>query len=116
MKKIVSTILVCVLLVGTLFALASCGLSGTYEGKLYDLEFSGDQVTFVISDNVKFDASYEITKEDDQEYITFTWAEDADVPEILEGLAGKLKFNEGKDDDGKYIEIGTIIKSKFYKK
>ena len=116
MKKIISTLLVCVLLVGALFTLASCGLSGTYDGKLYNLEFSGDQVTFVISDSIKFDATYEITEEDDQKYITFTWPEGADVPDVIKDLAGKSKFSEGKDDDGKYIEIGNIIKSKFYKK
>ena len=36
MKKIISALLVCVLLVGCMFALASCGktLSGTYEAKI----------------------------------------------------------------------------------
>ena len=56
MKKVISMTLVCVLLLGCVFALASCGktISGTYELALSEdnkttYEFSGRKVTKTVT-------------------------------------------------------------------
>lgn len=128
MKKIVSTLLVCVLLVGTLFTLASCGstISGTYSAETSVLgveskvtyAFDGKNVT--VSSKVTtalgsvesptLEGTYEIGKDDDgNKTITFDYSGD----EKSEGAADEgvaLSFNQGKDDKGKYIEIaGTKL-------
>ena len=122
MKKIISTILVCVLLVGSLFTLASCtNLSGTYEGTLLLLAFSGNEVSINLKgadeDNA-IKARYEIKKEDDKEYFVLTWPDGADVPAEFKSLEGKLPFTKGKDSSkGDYIQLGEgLLSLKFYKK
>ena len=122
MKKIISTILVCVLLVGSLFTLASCGgLSGTYEGTILSLTFSGSEVAINLKGGEAEDAikaSYEIKKEDDKEYFVLTWPEGADIPTEFKSLEGKLPYTKGNDSNkGDYIQLGDgILSLKFYKK
>ena len=96
MKKIISTILVCVLLLGCVFTLASCSktVSGTYEGKIdiglasyaVTYTFSGKKVTavskltvgVVVSEEAK--GTYEITEnEDGTMEITFDFEEEKTV-------------------------------------
>ena len=71
MKKIVSTLLVCVMLVGMIFTLASCGKSlfGKYEADLavseYTYEFGAfGKVTLnidpIIGDDSVYEGKYEI--------------------------------------------------------
>ena len=116
MKKTISMLLVCVLLLGTVFALSSCGLSGTYKNDLYTLEFSGDKVHITAKVSVgvtitsEYDATYKISDGENGKVITFTYADDADKSVIFNG---EKSYNEGSDNDGSYIEVGGI---KLYKK
>ena len=114
MKKTISAILVCVLLVCSVFALASCGkkLSGTYENEILGLsyEFSGSNVTItkknVIVKDVVIEGTYEIGENDDGDtVITITVESEEDD---AEDLAGEYSFSEGEEDDAKYIKIGGI--------
>lgn len=116
MKKTISAVLVCVLLLGCVFALASCAktLSGTYkrDGLIVDTtyEFKGNEVTIIngmgsFSHTTK--ATYSIEKNDDGTMsITFTYAE-GETPD--EDLKGTKSFEDGKKENGdKYIKIGGI--------
>ncbi len=117
MKKIISTILVCVLLVGTVFTLASCGMiSGTYKSGVTTLEFSGNKLKItesaeilgkVVSD--EWECKYKIEETDDGRTITFTYEEDADEHHFLNGT---LTFSDGEEDGTKYIKIGIITYEK----
>jgi hypothetical protein len=122
MKKFLSAVLVCVLLVGTMFTLVSCGnsLSGTYEGLLFDLKFKGSKVTIIVDDEEVLTGTYEIKEEDDKKTISFDFVDEDDATEdekkvlkIIDAILGAdLPFEE----NGKTIEIGKILKSKFTKK
>ena len=115
MKRILSALLVCVLLVGCVFALASCGkkLSGTYSagsgtlGTTY--EFKGSDVTItysVLGFEKTISGTYEITTNDeDKEVIVFTFADDAEDADKYEG---EFSFAEGKEGDTEYIKIGGV--------
>ena len=104
--------------------LVSCGLSGTYEGKLFDLKFSGSKVTVIVGDGEdakELKGTYEITEDGDKQYIAFDFideeeadADEAYVLKIADAiLGGKLPFSEA---DGT-ITIGSgIIALKFTKK
>jgi len=116
MKKIISTILVCVLLLGCVFTLASCSktVSGTYEGKIdiglasyaVTYTFSGKKVTavskltvgVVVSEEAK--GTYEITEnEDGTMEITFDFEEEKTVFKD-----GSVTFAEGED----YIQLAGV--------
>ena len=123
MKKIISTVLLCVLLVSSLFVLASCNtISGTYGGEV-DLvlakykvtyEFKGNDVTVTSQltssigslNPVSVSGTYEIGEDEEgNKTITFDYS---DSEEEADGAAKEgtaLSFNQGKDDNGKYIEI-----------
>ena len=115
MKRIVSVLLVCVMLLGCVAALASCSktLSGTYkrEGIFTDTtyEFDGKNVTIVTAlgslSHTK-EATYVIEKADDgTSTITFTYKE-GETPD--EDLKGTKSFSEGEEDGVKYIKIGGV--------
>ena len=113
MKKIVSLLLVCVMLVSCIGMLASCGkkLSGTYKlgsgvaGATY--EFDGSKVTVtasLIGIEKSFEGTYEITENDKEEtVIIFTFENDE-----AETYDGEFAFAEGKEGDTEYIKIGGI--------
>ena len=113
MKRIISTVLVCVLLVGSIFALASCGkmLSGKYEldavvgGTSY--EFKGNKVTVtfeLLGFEKSSDGTYKIAEnENGDTEITFTF-ESKDA----EKYAGTFAFSEGAEDGEKYIKIAGV--------
>jgi hypothetical protein len=113
MKKVISAVLLVALLACSVFALASCGISGTYKNDLYTLDFSGDEVEIQAKSgalSLNYTASYELGEnEDGEQTITFTYAEGADKSLVFNGT---MKYNEGEDNDGKYIELGAI---KLYK-
>ncbi len=124
MKKIISTVLLCVLLVSSVFTLASCNMiSGTYEGEVnlvittYKLsyEFKGDKVTITSklgSISTEANATYKIgEKENGDKTITFTYGDGEKADGAAEGGVA-LSFNQGSDNDGKYIEIAGI---RYYK-
>ena len=118
MKRIVSAVLVCLLLVGSAFALASCGgISGTYENAATSttVEFSGDTVniswsTEFLGAKVSKDTSakYEIKENDDgDKVIVFTYEEGADQHLTLIGDT-EFDFSEGTVDGAKFIKIGAL--------
>ena len=115
MKRITSLLLACVLLVGCVFALASCAktISGKYEldalvgSKTY--EFKGKSVTItyeVLGFEKTIEGEYAIDENDDGDLeITFTFAEDE---EDADDFKGTFAFAEGKEGDTKYIKIGGV--------
>lgn len=117
MKKALSTILVCVLLVGCVFSLASCVfsagpitmISGTYEldavvgGVSYEFGAFG-KVTVtakVLGVSTSFEGEYKVDNKADE--ITFTF-EDSDASEY----SGTVDFSSGEEDGVKYIRLGGI--------
>ena len=121
MKKTVSAILVCLLIVGSLFALVSCSktLSGTYKGEIdftgvyTEAEFTGKVVKFksgitsVIGNLASItEATYEIvTNEDQTMSITFTYAEGQTPHSVFNGTK---TFAEGVENGVSYIKIGGV--------
>ncbi len=124
MKRVLSVILAVAMLACVALTLVSCGLSGTYEGKLFDLKFSGSNVTVIVGegDNAKeLKGTYEITEDGDKQYISFDFIDEEEADEdqayilgiIDKVLSGKMAFSE---EDGT-ITIGSgILASKFTKK
>lgn len=120
MKKTLSALLVCVLLVGTLLSLVSCGimLSGKYELKITDdnhvvYEFSGKKVTktktsgmFGYSKSETVEGKYEINEVEEGKFqITFTWETEEDNIETLD-------FSQGEENGTKYIKLGGFTLNK----
>ena len=116
MKRILSLVLVCVLLVGTVFALASCGktLSGKYVDALgaTAYEFSGNKVTMYLGQKVVAEGTYKIEAKDDKETITFTFTSGDDA----EDESGTVDFVSGKEGDDEYIKLGSGIFAAKYTK
>lgn len=114
MKRTLSALLACVLLVGMLFTLVSCGgLSGTYEGNLgFDLKFSGKKVTAIVGDKA-ISGTYEIEEDDGKKTISFDFIDEDEASEdekyvlgIIDRILGaELSFKE----EGDKITIGTIF-------
>ena len=70
------------------FTLVSCGgLSGTYEGTLFDLKFSGSKVTVIAGEN-ELKGTYKIEEDDGNKTITFDFVDEdeatEDEKEVLE--------------------------------
>ena len=124
MKKTISTILVCVLLIGSIFSLSSCEVAGFVFGtysRTYDALVVEETVTYKfglgkvevitttegqISGNTETttkEYKYKVTEnEKGEKVIIFTVENDNDAKPI------ELSFNSGSDDGGAYIEIGGI--------
>ena len=115
MKRIISTILVCVLLLGCVLSLASCGkmLFGKYESKLTEdnktvYDFSIGKVTRTdtigiagLTKDTVTEGKYKINEVENGKFeITFTW--DVDGEEKIETVS----FSQGEEDGVKYIKIG----------
>ena len=117
MKKLLSTVLVCVLLLGCVFTLAGCVvsvgpmtmISGKYEadaivaGATYEFGMLG-KVTVtakVLGISTSFEGKYKVDNEADQ--ITFTF-EDDDATEY----SGTFSFTSGEEDGVNYVKIGGI--------
>ena len=112
MKRIISTILVCVLLLGCVMSLASCGkmFSGKYQADIavakltYDFAIGGKVTLTVdplIGDTDTYEGKYEINDETDE--ITFVFeSEDA------KSYNGTQDFTKGEEDGVKYIKIGGV--------
>jgi hypothetical protein len=112
MKKTISTILVCVLLVGSLLTLASCEvlgmLIGTYSDGTTTYAFSGKEVTITTTtsigswtNTITKTGEYKIDKnEKDQKTIAITISDDDG-----NSTTTVYRLNTGKDDQGAYIEI-----------
>ena len=121
MKKITTLLLVCVLLVGCVFTLASCVfsagpitiISGEYEADLalaeYELSFSPlGKITVVedpiIGDSKTHEGKYKVNSETKE--ITLTW--EGDGPSELVLPNGTSSFGYGEKDGVEYIEIKSI--------
>ena len=114
MKKIISLMLVCVLLVGAALALASCGktLSGKYSLKAFGAEtvsftFSGNKVSLVLlsQEDSAIEGTYKIGENDKGDsIITFDFGDNEDA----EDYSGDLPFSQGEEDGVKYIKIAGV--------
>ena len=105
MKKALSMLLICVLLVGTVLTLTSCGtiLFGTYTSEMLHTtyEFGFNKVTRtveVFGDNIVEEGTYEISGDEGERKITFTFDGDVET----------YNFSEGSEDGVKYVKIGVI--------
>lgn len=112
MKKTVSAILVCVIMVCSLFALVSCGKSlvGTYKAEkllsdvTYEFELGGKVTKTsdrVIGKAEVLEGTYEFS--DDNTRITFTFGEDTYTHDFVDGEEGGVKYI--KIDGVKYNEV-----------
>ena len=120
MKKIISTILVCVLLVGCVMSLSSCGkmLTGKYEAEL-DAGIGGGKVSYeftpfgytktTTTEVLGFEKSsveegkYKIAENDDGELsITFTYEVEG------EEKTETVSFSQGEENGAKYIKLGLV--------
>ena len=107
MKKILSTVLVCVLMVCMIFSLASCAktLSGTYTDGLNitTYTFSGNKVTVSAPIVGEFEGTYSIAENEDGKLeITLDFGDEEDAGKY----AGTFAFSEGEEDGKSYIKIG----------
>ena len=126
MKKVLSTILVCVLIVGSLLSLASCGntISGTYEGEVnlfvakytvtYAFNGNSVEITSTVSSvggsytSDPVTATYEIKEDENgKKTITFDYGE-AEAEEGMEEEGVAVSFVEGEEEGVKYIKIAGI--------
>lgn len=116
MKKTVSAILVFVLVIGSLFTLASCNkLSGKYRNSSSGttIEFSSKKVvitqgegSFGINVSKTYEAEYTIDEnEDGERTITFTYSEGESQHPLLKGTKS---FSEGEEEGVKYVKIGIL--------
>ncbi len=118
MKKFISALLVCVLLVGAMFTLVSCGntLSGTYDGGIlgFDLKFKGSKVIILVDDEEVLTGTYEIKEEDEKKKINFDFIDEDEANEDEKKILDKiekildtdLSFEKGEDS----ITIAYILK------
>ena len=127
MKKIVSLALVCIMLLGSVLALSSCGkiVTGKYEaditaigtGVVITYEFSGlNKVTVTSkakvigfsSEPVVITGTYKIAEDEDgNSTITFDYDDDKEAEGAeKEGVA--VPFGTGDDDGVKYVRIGGV--------
>ncbi len=112
MKKILSSVLACVLVLCTVFTLASCSkrLSGTYKsneiaGSYTSFEFEGNKVYLkVVVLGMTSDEAIEGTYSIDGDKITFDFGDNEDA----EDYSDAMDFVEGEEGDKKYIKIGGI--------
>ena len=114
MKRIVSTLLVCVLLLGCVFSLTACSkiLNGKYEldavvgSKTYDFSLTKVTITYeLLGKDTTIEGKYKIAENDDGDLeITFTFEDE----EKAEDYAGTFSFAKGKEGDTEYIKIGGV--------
>ena len=119
MKKFLSAILVCVLLVGTMLTLVSCGnsLSGTYEGEgliAFDLKFSGSKVSILVDGEKVLTGTYDIDEEDGKKTISFDFVDEDEATEdekkFLKIIDAILDEDLSFEKDGKTIKIAKLLK------
>ncbi len=119
MKKFTKVIAITLVLATLVCVFASCGgPSGTYGSDNYSLKFSGSKVTVSwkgLTKSYEMTGKFEMGKDDNgNKTITFTMDE-VETDSLLGDAAyatakalfdGTKSYNAGKDDKGKYIEIG----------
>lgn len=105
MKKLTKVLALVVVAAMLCLALASCGLSGKYEGHLYTLEFKGSDIT--IKGNVsKITAEGTYKIDGDKIIITLDNADDGafSLGDTLNAFDGEHSFEKGDD----YIKIDGV--------
>ena len=117
MKKIISLLVVCIMLVGVVFSLASCGtmLSGKYTADVVfanmTYEFSLNKVTLtvdpIVGNNAVYEGKYVIEGEEGDQKITFTF-EDKEAEEYSTTESFSKITKDGED----YIQIGLVTYKK----
>ena len=113
MKKSLSAILICTLIIGLMLTLVSCGgaLSGTYEGLLYDLEFKGSDVIVKFGD-YKLDGTYEIKEQDGKKTISFDFIDESKATEeqrlVLDVIDSILGVDLPFTEEGNKITIAYL--------
>ena len=121
MKKLVSLVLVCLLLVSCVAGLSSCGkmLVGEYKNALTGISyaFSVNKVTVTV-DNLMFDDSvyegtYELKQNDEGVYDIITFTFENENAQKLYG--GDHSFAEGTENGVSYIRIGLVTFDKVQK-
>ena len=122
MKKIISPILICALLLCAVLSFTSCSVLGfvfgTYSAGTTTAEFGLGKVT--VTEEVEilgvvvtksYECKYKIEENDDGDRtIVFTYEGDADEHLVF---SGERAFSEGEEDGQKYVKIGII---KYYSK
>ena len=112
MKKTLSALLLCAIVMSLMLTLVSCGgLSGTYDGTLFDLKFKGDNVTILAGDK-ELSGTYEIKENGDKKTIAFDFVDESEatgdekyVLNIVDAILGAdVPFKE----DGDKITIGIF--------
>ena len=120
MKKIISTILVCVLLLGCVMSFTSCSkmLFGKYEAEV-DAVVAGGKVVYEFTpfgytkttttevlgfakDSVE-EGKYKITENEDGD-LTIAFTYEVDGKEETESYS----FSQGEEDGVKYVKLGLI--------
>ena len=120
MKKIISTILVCVLLLGCVMSFTSCSkmLYGKYEAEV-DAVVAGGKVVYEFTpfgytkttttevlgfakDSVE-EGKYKITENEDGD-LTIAFTYEVDGKEETESFS----FSQGEEDGVKYVKLGLI--------
>ena len=106
MKRTLSMILVCALLLGMMLTLVSCGnmLSGSYELGNVTYEFKGNKVTkttveLITGKNIVEEGTYKITGDEGERKITFTYEDEEPAT---------YEFSSGENEGKKYIKIGLF--------
>ena len=116
MKKSLSAILVCALIISLMLTLVSCGgLSGTYDGTLYDLKFSGSKVTVIVGDK-ELDGTYEIKENDGKKTISFDFVDEKNATDDQKYVLGIIDSILGADlpfsEEGDKITIAYLFSFK----
>ena len=118
MKKIISAVLVCVLLVGCIFALASCAktLNGTYEmgsgvaGASYTFKGSNVTITYkFLGTETEIKGTYVISEDEEKgQIITITIADEDAEADDADKYEGVHTLVEGTEGDKKFIKIDGV--------
>ena len=120
MKRIISTILVCALILGCVLTLASCGkmLTGKYQTNILigdvtcEFKLGGKvliTVTSMLGTSATCEGEYEF--DDDTNKIEFEFEETNEgliQNAIQELFTGEQDFVKGEEDGVKYIKIGFV--------
>ena len=111
MKRIISTLLVCVLLIGCVFTFASCTLlMGKYETNLVAAEVSYEfgifgtvtiEVDPIIGDDTEYKGKYTINDAGDKITIII----DDEKAELYDG---EFSFAKGEENGKQYIKIAGV--------
>lgn len=116
MKKIISLTLVCVLLICSMFVLASCAktLNGTYENNgawgigASSLSFETDGSVVYTIGSASFTGTYEIVENKETEKLEIVFDFGTEEATALDALDGAKSFTEGEENGVDFITIGGV--------